>query len=163
MSMALFVSTLHASTCSESSLPGHGLISADLRMSPLARHVRLKTPDTSHTDQAASFPILCRGTGVTNHTYPPFDLIYPCSDNCRVGLYCDTNTTVCIQEKAFGASCNADKECSSYNCLPNQTCGESPSNPRHFAVWVYAVIGIGIFGGEYNSLLGNISCILFLP
>ena len=107
--------------------------------------------------------ISCRGMGVTNHTHPSFDFRYPRSDNCKVGLYCDTNTTVCIQEKAFGAGCNADKECSSYNCLPNQTCGESPANPRHFAVWVYAVIGIGIFGGEYNSLFGNISCILLLP
>ncbi len=94
----------------------------------------------------------CRGTGVTNHTHPSFDLLYPRSDNCKVGLYCDTNSTVCIQQKAFAASCSADKECSSYNCLPDQTCGGSPSNPRHFPMWVYIIIGVGIFGGEHDSL-----------
>jgi hypothetical protein len=74
-------------------------------------------------------------------------------DNCKVGLYCDTNTTVCIQQKALDASCNADKECTSFNCLPTQTCGESPSSPRHLSTWVYIVIGIGIFGGMIATLI----------
>lgn len=74
-------------------------------------------------------------------------------DNCKVGLYCDTNTTVCIQQKALDASCSADKECSSYNCLPNQVCGSSPSDPRHFSMWVYIVIGVGIFGGMTATLV----------
>jgi hypothetical protein len=65
-----------------------------------------------------------------------------------LGSYCDTNTTTCIQQKDFGASCDADKECSSYNCMPNLVCGISPSSPRHFATWVYIVIGTGIFGGK---------------
>ncbi|KAH9034808.1 hypothetical protein EDB85DRAFT_2274265 [Lactarius pseudohatsudake] len=70
-----------------------------------------------------------------------------------VGLYCDTNSTVCIQQKDLGASCSADKECSSYNCLPDQTCGETPSNPRHLPIWVYVVIGVGIFGGMIATLV----------
>jgi len=85
---------------------------------------------------------------------PSGEFVYVVSrDNCKVGLYCDTNTTVCIQQKALAASCNADKECSSYNCLPNQTCGLSPSNPRHFPMWVYIVIGVGIFGGMIGTLI----------
>jgi len=32
------------------------------------------------------------------------------SDNCRVGLYCDSTQKVCIQRKAVGAECLADKE-----------------------------------------------------
>ena len=96
---SLFVSTLFASTCSNSSLRGQHLISSDSRTSPLARHVRLRTPDISHTDQAASLFMWCRGTGVTSHTHPSFDLLYPHSDNCKVGLFWDTNTTVSIQQK----------------------------------------------------------------
>jgi hypothetical protein len=52
-----------------------------------------------------------------------------------------------MQQKADGASCSADKECSSYNCLPTQICGLSPSSPRQFHTWVYVIIGSGIFGG----------------
>ena len=44
-------------------------------------------------------------------------------------IYCDTNTIICIQQKAIGAHCTADKECASFNYLPNQTCGVDPSNP----------------------------------
>ncbi|KAI9442362.1 hypothetical protein H4582DRAFT_1276672 [Lactarius indigo] len=85
---------------------------------------------------------------------PSGEFVYVVSrDNCKVGLYCDTNSTVCIQQKALGASCSADKECSSYNCLPDQTCGETPSNPRHLPMWVYIIIGVGIFGGMIATLI----------
>jgi hypothetical protein len=94
--------------------------------------------------------------GVTNYTYASVGLLYPRSDNCKVGLYCDTNSTICIQQRAIGARCTADKECVSYNCLPNQTCGVDPSNPRHFPVWVYIIIGFGIFGGEHRCLASYI-------
>ncbi|KAI0305567.1 hypothetical protein B0F90DRAFT_1699104 [Multifurca ochricompacta] len=85
---------------------------------------------------------------------PSGEFVYVVSrDNCRVGLYCDTNSTICIQQKSVGGSCSADKECSSYNCLPTRVCGTSPSDPRHFPVWVYAIIGIGIFGGMIATLV----------
>jgi hypothetical protein len=71
-----------------------------------------------------------------------------CSDNCKIGLYCDTNSTTCIQQKNIGQSCSADKECITYNCTPNRVCGTSPSSPRHFPTWVYIIIGTGIFGSE---------------
>ncbi|KAH9994931.1 hypothetical protein BJV74DRAFT_770047 [Russula compacta] len=74
-------------------------------------------------------------------------------DNCKIGLYCDTNSTTCVQQKALGASCSADKECNSYNCLPTRICGVSPSNPRHFPMWVYITIGAGIFGGMIATLI----------
>ncbi|KAI0268672.1 hypothetical protein BC834DRAFT_968128 [Gloeopeniophorella convolvens] len=74
-------------------------------------------------------------------------------DNCMVGLYCDSNTTVCIQQKDIGAGCNADKECSTYNCLPNQVCGKNLAESRHFGTWVYIVIGVGIFGGMIATLV----------
>jgi len=32
------------------------------------------------------------------------------SDNCRLGLYCDSRQKVCIQRKDVGAGCAADKE-----------------------------------------------------
>jgi hypothetical protein len=85
---------------------------------------------------------------------PSGEFVYVVSrDNCKIGLYCDTNSTVCIQQRALGASCNADKECTSYNCLPNQTCGDAPSNPHHLPKWVYVIIGIGIFGGMIATLV----------
>ena len=99
--------------------------------------------------------------------------MFLCSDNCKIGLYCDTNSTTCVQQKAVGASCDADKECLSCNCLPNQTCGVSPSNPHHLSTGIYAIIGIGIFGGNeppifftlhfaYNDILGMTGMLVFL-
>ena len=70
------------------------------------------------------------------------------SDNCQLGLYCDTNSTTCNQQKALGSSCKADKECISYNCLPSQVCGVSTSKPRHLSTWVYLIVGAGLFGGK---------------
>lgn len=32
------------------------------------------------------------------------------SDNCAIGLYCDTTQKVCIQRRAIGVQCDADKE-----------------------------------------------------
>src|SRR6266404_983183 len=114
--------------------------------------------------QRASSSMWCRGPSVIHHAHLSFDLLFSHSDNCKVGLYCDTKTTVCVQQQAFGTSCFADKECSSYNCMSNQTCGLSPSEPRHFPQWIYAVIGIGIFGGGHSSHLAPIYVITsFFP
>ncbi|CAE6452461.1 unnamed protein product [Rhizoctonia solani] len=67
--------------------------------------------------------------------------------NCRKGLYCDATEKVCIATRDFGASCSADKECTSFNCLENLTCGVSTDAPRKLAVWVYVVVAIAIIGG----------------
>jgi hypothetical protein len=32
------------------------------------------------------------------------------SDNCAIGLYCDTAQKVCTQRRAIGTQCDADKE-----------------------------------------------------
>ncbi|GAW01795.1 hypothetical protein LENED_003408 [Lentinula edodes] len=50
--------------------------------------------------------------------------------NCRVGLYCDAQSLKCFQEKSLGVSCDADKECSTWN------------------------LGIGIFVGMFGTLIG---------
>ncbi|KAF7361974.1 Smr domain-containing protein [Mycena venus] len=74
--------------------------------------------------------------------------------NCVVGLYCDAPTKQCMQEKAFGAACTADKECSSWNCLAGGTCGVDTSVPNHVGTWVYAVVAVGIIGGIFGTLFG---------
>ena len=73
------------------------------------------------------------------------------SDNCQIGLYCDTNTTTCNHQRAVGSSCSADKECNSFNCLPSRVCGVATSKPHHLATWVYLIIGVGIFGGKTGT------------
>ncbi|EJD02985.1 uncharacterized protein FOMMEDRAFT_123111 [Fomitiporia mediterranea MF3/22] len=73
--------------------------------------------------------------------------------NCAKDLYCDSQQLVCIEKKAAGASCDADKECQSMNCLPNQTCGEEIDAAAHVGTWVYIVVGIGIFGGMFGTLI----------
>ncbi|GJJ06569.1 hypothetical protein Clacol_000762 [Clathrus columnatus] len=74
--------------------------------------------------------------------------------NCVPGLYCDAAKKTCLQQKLFGDSCTADKECQSNNCLPSLTCGVSPQAPKHFAIWVYIVVGLGIIGGMVGTLVG---------
>ncbi|KAI9456623.1 hypothetical protein F5148DRAFT_984406 [Russula earlei] len=93
------------------------------------------------------------GYGASQFVYIVSRMLYVHSDNCMVGLYCDTNSTTCIQQKAIGESCSADKECLTYNCMPNLVCGVSPSNPRQFPTWVYIVAGTGIFGGMIVTLV----------
>ncbi|CAA7263190.1 unnamed protein product [Cyclocybe aegerita] len=75
-------------------------------------------------------------------------------DNCRVGLYCDSATQVCIQNKLLGDACTADKECESWNCLSTGVCGVPAATPRHFGVWVYVLVALGIIGGMAGTLTG---------
>jgi len=74
--------------------------------------------------------------------------------NCRLGLYCDSQRTVCMQNKLLGVACTADKECDSWNCLSSGVCGISEAVPRHFSIWVYIVVALGIFGGMFGTLFG---------
>eukprot|EP00919_Chromeraceae_sp_WS-2016_P066796 GHVR01158002.1.p1 GENE.GHVR01158002.1~~GHVR01158002.1.p1 ORF type:complete len:214 (+),score=11.66 GHVR01158002.1:286-927(+) len=73
--------------------------------------------------------------------------------NCVVGLYCDSQQLVCMQSRAIGESCDADKQCQTFNCQNNGVCGESADSPNHFGIWLYVVVGIGIFGGMFATLI----------
>ncbi|KAJ8481514.1 hypothetical protein ONZ45_g15292 [Pleurotus djamor] len=75
-------------------------------------------------------------------------------DNCRIGLYCDTASSICQRWKTLGQTCTADKECESWNCQIDGTCGISADVPRHLGTWVYIVVGIGIIGGMIGTLVG---------
>ncbi|KAJ3788664.1 hypothetical protein GGU10DRAFT_285956 [Lentinula aff. detonsa] len=74
--------------------------------------------------------------------------------NCLIGLYCDAQSLKCLQEKDLGVSCDADKECSTWNCLSSSVCGIDQALDRHVSSWVYAVVGIGIFIGMFGTLIG---------
>ncbi|KAI8994084.1 hypothetical protein BD414DRAFT_565903 [Trametes punicea] len=74
--------------------------------------------------------------------------------NCRVGLYCDSQQLVCVQAKAIGEQCDADKECSTFNCLDSGVCGERADTPRQVGKWVYVVVAICIVGGMVGTLVG---------
>ncbi|KAF8200862.1 hypothetical protein BJ912DRAFT_947448 [Pholiota molesta] len=67
--------------------------------------------------------------------------------DCMIGLYCDSVSLQCLQSKALGASCSADKECDS-------RCGETAATPHHFGVYVYILVGLGIIGGMAGTLTG---------
>ncbi|KAH7888578.1 hypothetical protein F5I97DRAFT_717186 [Phlebopus sp. FC_14] len=73
--------------------------------------------------------------------------------NCQVGLYCDSQQLVCMQMKEVGQNCDADKECVTFNCQSNGVCGESADTPNEFGVWVYVLVGLGIFGGMFATLI----------
>jgi len=74
--------------------------------------------------------------------------------NCINNLYCDSQQKVCVQTKALNEGCDADKECSSYNCLKSGVCGKAAEAPNQFGTWVYVVVAIGIFGGMFGTLTG---------
>ncbi|KAF8608731.1 hypothetical protein BDV93DRAFT_206678 [Ceratobasidium sp. AG-I] len=72
--------------------------------------------------------------------------------NCRTGLYCDAAQKICIATQDLGATCTADKECTSGNCLDNLTCGVATDAPRHLATWVFVVVAVAIIGGMLLTL-----------
>jgi len=74
-------------------------------------------------------------------------------DNCKDGLYCDSQTLICNGVKELSASCSADKECGSFNCLASGVCGSAPWAPKAVGAWVYVVCAIGIFGGMIATLV----------
>jgi hypothetical protein len=74
--------------------------------------------------------------------------------NCKIGLYCDSVSRTCLNNKLLGESCGADKECDSWNCLSSGVCGVSAATPHHFGVWVYVLVAIGIIGGMSGTLTG---------
>jgi len=83
-----------------------------------------------------------------------YEFIYVVSrGNCVPELYCDAAQKICMQQKIFGAACTADKECQSNNCIEDLTCGVVPSAPKHFGIWVYIVVGLGILFGMVGTLV----------
>ncbi|KAF5355048.1 hypothetical protein D9756_005241 [Leucocoprinus leucothites] len=74
--------------------------------------------------------------------------------NCATGLYCDSVQKVCLNEKALGEQCDGDKECISWNCQADGTCGRPAAEPRHFGIYVYILVALGIFGGMFGTLIG---------
>ena len=40
------------------------------------------------------------------------------------------------------------------NCLSTLVCGEEIDAAKHVGVWVYVVVGIGLFGGMFGTLVG---------
>ena len=91
-------------------------------------------------------------------------------DNCALGLYCDSKSTVCMKMKELDETCDADKECvllcfhedfvsdedetlrcTTFNCMASGVCGVSADTPKHVPVWVYVVVGICIFGGTCSD------------
>ena len=70
-----------------------------------------------------------------------------------MGLYCDSQQLVCVQTKALGAQCDADKECVSFNCGDDGTCGPTTDTPHKVGTWVYAVVGVCIVGGMVGTLV----------
>jgi len=74
--------------------------------------------------------------------------------NCRLGLYCDAQSKVCVQNKGRNEACTADKECESYNCLKSGVCGLPADTPNRFPAWVYVLVVFGIFGGMFGTLYG---------
>ncbi|PIL33963.1 hypothetical protein GSI_03671 [Ganoderma sinense ZZ0214-1] len=67
--------------------------------------------------------------------------------NCKVGLYCDTRQGVCVQTKPVGDTCDADKECSTFNCAADGKCGPTTDTLHNVGSWVYAVVGVYVVGG----------------
>ena len=56
-----------------------------------------------------------------------------------MGLYCDSRRLVCVQTKAIGDACSADKECSTFNCASDGRCGATLDTSRKVGSRVYAV------------------------
>jgi len=72
--------------------------------------------------------------------------------NCQTGLYCDAQQLVCRQSKRLGETCDADKECASFNCDNSGVCIRAADVPNEFGVWVYVLAGVGISGGMFGTL-----------
>ncbi|KAJ7595660.1 hypothetical protein C8J56DRAFT_922871 [Mycena floridula] len=74
--------------------------------------------------------------------------------NCKIGLYCDAQSLSCKTNKLLGDTCDADKECDSWNCSNAGVCGPAADEPRQVDAWVYAVVSIAVIGGMLATLIG---------
>jgi len=73
--------------------------------------------------------------------------------NCITGTWCDAQTLKCQPAKALGDSCDADKECDSFNCGTDGKCGKDASLPRQVAMWVYIIVAVLILVGMVGTLV----------
>ena len=71
----------------------------------------------------------------------------------KAGLYYNSQRLVCVQTKAVGKQCDADKVSSTYNSLANGTCDESTDTPTQAKKWVYVVVAVCILGGMVGTLV----------
>jgi hypothetical protein len=74
------------------------------------------------------------------------------SGNCKVGLYCDAQQLKCVQTKKIGETCDADKECESFNCNSSSKCAKAADAANDVAVWVYVIVAICIIGGAFSTV-----------
>jgi len=74
--------------------------------------------------------------------------------NCALGMYCDSQKLLCMNDIAIGSACGADKECSSSNCLATGVCGKPGDSPNRFPSWVYVLVVLALLGGMFGTLYG---------
>jgi len=72
-------------------------------------HAWSRTLPTSRTVSVMNILTLSRGKPIIFTSVSEMCQLL-LSDNCRVGLYCDSTQKVCIQRKNIGDQCDADKE-----------------------------------------------------
>jgi len=80
-------------------------------MSQSARLVKSRTLPTWPMQEITSSLISCHGGW--NRSVPDLLGVVFISifrGNCQIGLYCDSQSLVCIQTKQLGETCDADKE-----------------------------------------------------
>jgi len=95
-------------------------------------------------------------TAYTAYTDSGSEYVYIVSrDNCANGLYCDGTALQCFKGKEFGVTCSGNKQCLSYNCGADGTCGAAADDPIHPPSYAYVLVGVGIVGmilGVFVSL-----------
>ena len=74
-----------------------------------------------------------------------------------MGLYCDSRRLVCIQTKAIGEACGADKECSTFNCAGDGKCSTTLDTSRKVGSGVYAV---GLF--IVSAMVGTLAVLYYI-
>ncbi|KAG9004993.1 hypothetical protein FRB90_010630, partial [Tulasnella sp. 427] len=75
--------------------------------------------------------------------------------NCVTGLFCDAQSLKCLKTLDVGATCTADKECTSDNCTEQGVCGAEPNASKHLPTAIYVVVAIcilGLMGGTLGGL-----------
>lgn len=86
---------------------------------------------------AASMPILFPATSTSS-------LQHSLTTSCINGFYCDGGSSLCVPKKHRHDTCTGNKECFSYNCQADGTCGKAADEPLKPKPWVYVVIGLAI-------------------
>lgn len=80
-------------------------------MSPWATLALSRTPPTLSTLVPMKRTISFHGEQQVLRHHEVATDIPSFSGNCRIGLYCDAQQKVCMNQKDIGVACQADKEC----------------------------------------------------